>query len=305
LKDTIFFQQANLLIDVLPILNQDKSIALKGGTAINFFIRDLPRLSVDIDLTYLSLKDRENSLNDIDAILRRCSDEIRHRMAGTIVTPKTVSWEMRCLGLIINRNGVRIKIEVNPVLRGSVFPCELRNLTTKTQDFFEKDVQSQCMSFADLYGGKICAALDRQHPRDLFDIKLLLENEGLTNETRKAFIIYLISHNRPMIELLRPNLINIKEVFEKDFTGMTFDRVALEELEAVRIKLINAIKTELTETEKQFILSVKSGDPDWNLFEIINASELPGIQWKLQNIKNMKKKQHEAAYEKLREYFEI
>ncbi len=67
------------------------------------------------------------------------------------------------------------------------------------------EMEIPVLSFADLYGGKICAALDRQHPRDLFDIKLLSEARGLNEEVSQAFVIYLASHNRPMSELLSPN----------------------------------------------------------------------------------------------------
>ena len=68
-KDTVFFRQAELLLRVLPFVNEEKIFALKGGTAINFFFRDLPRLSIDIDLTYLPINDRETALTDIEKAL--------------------------------------------------------------------------------------------------------------------------------------------------------------------------------------------------------------------------------------------
>ena len=58
MKDTIFFKQAELLLRILPLIDKEEVLALKGGTAINFFVRDLPRLSVDIDLTYLPVNER-------------------------------------------------------------------------------------------------------------------------------------------------------------------------------------------------------------------------------------------------------
>jgi predicted nucleotidyltransferase component of viral defense system len=59
MKDTVFFRQAELLLRILPLIYKEYVFALKGGTAINFFVRDLLRLSVDIDLTYLPLKNRD------------------------------------------------------------------------------------------------------------------------------------------------------------------------------------------------------------------------------------------------------
>ncbi len=57
------------------------------------------------------------------------------------------------------------------------------------------------------------AALDRQHPRDLFDVSALLANEGLTDALRTAFVVYLISHNRPAVELLAPGRLDIEAEF--------------------------------------------------------------------------------------------
>ncbi len=62
MKNTIYYQRAELLLRVLPAIATESCFALKGGTAINFFIRDLPRLSVDIDLTYLPIESREQTL---------------------------------------------------------------------------------------------------------------------------------------------------------------------------------------------------------------------------------------------------
>lgn len=95
------------------------------------------------------------------------------------------------------------------------------NLTRQMKRPKKLNLNVRVLSLEDTYGGKICAALDRQHPRDLFDIKLLLENEGLTEKIKKAFIVYLISHDRPIVEVLNPGLQDIKQIFENEFAGMT------------------------------------------------------------------------------------
>lgn len=63
--------QVALLIRILPFVAEEPDFALKGGTAINLFVRDMPRLSVDIDLTYLPVQDRKASLAAIDAAMKR------------------------------------------------------------------------------------------------------------------------------------------------------------------------------------------------------------------------------------------
>ncbi|NOX87436.1 MAG: nucleotidyl transferase AbiEii/AbiGii toxin family protein [Calditrichaeota bacterium] len=306
MKDTLFYRQANLLLDILPLITTDEErFALKGGTAINFFIRNLPRLSVDIDLTYLPTEDRRTTLQNIDRALKELGKRIEKRFPAIGIVAKKIENNRFTIGLIVRYKNASVKIEPNLVVRGSVYPPKKRILAPKAQEVFEKAVQVQTLSFADLYAGKICAALDRQHPRDLFDIKLLLENEGLSEETRLAFIVYLVSHNRPMAELLNPNKINIASIFDSEFKGMTYEPVALEELIETRDKLIEGIKRILTKNDKEFLISVKSGEPDWKKFPIDHIKELPAVQWKLQNIRRMDKIKRREALKKLIEYLDV
>ncbi len=216
MKDTVFFKQAELLLTILPLIYREDVFALKGGTAINFFVRDLPRLSVDIDLTYLPVNDRDFALNEIHRILLLISEGIKRRISGTEVIPKRIHGTEVVRGLIVNCSGVTVKIEPNLVFRGAVYPPEIRTLSKKAQDLFELSLQSRTLSKFDLYASKICAALDRQHPRDLFDVYLLLKNEGLTSEIRKAFVVYLVSHPRPIVEILNPQQKDISGILKKN-----------------------------------------------------------------------------------------
>ncbi len=175
-------------------------------------------------------------------------------------------------------------------------------LCKKAEELFELTLNTQCLSTADLYGGKICAALDRQHPRDLFDIKLLMKNEGIDVNIVRAFIFYLISHDRPIVEVLNPTLLNIEQVFDNEFRGMISEEITLEELIAVRSNLIDEIKNMLSEEQKHFLLTFKNKKPDWNLSGIESLEKYPSVQWKLLNLEKMSKKKHSLAYEKLKEY---
>jgi len=304
-KDTIFFKQAELLLRILPLIDKEEVLALKGGTAINFFVRDLPRLSVDIDLTYLPVNERSFALDEIRRILLKISEGIKKRISGTEVTPKKILGTDVIKGLIVDRAGVTVKIEPNLVLRGNVYPPEIKILSKKAQDLFELSLQCRILSSYDLYAGKICAALDRQHPRDLFDVHLLLENEGIKTELRKAFIVYLISHPRPMVEILNPQKIDISGIFEKEFKGMIAQSITLEELETTRDKLVATLREELTPNERQFIVSMKQGQPLWDLLEIEGIEDLPAVKWKLLNILNMDPIKHKKAVHKLRDYLGV
>jgi predicted nucleotidyltransferase component of viral defense system len=305
MKDTVFFKQAELLLRILPLIDKEGVFALKGGTAINFFLRDLPRLSVDIDLTYLPVNDRDSALHEIRSSLLLISEQIRKRIPGTAIIPKIIHGTETIRGLILDHGGVTVKIEPNLVVRGSVYPPEIKPLSKKAQDLFELSLQSRILSPFDLYGGKICAALDRQHPRDLFDVHVLLKSEGLTPGIRKAFIIYLVSHPRPMIEILNPREKDMRAVFEKEFKGMITENIPFEALETTRNDLVEILREELTPDERRFIVSMKEGRPRWDLLALEGVENLPAVKWKLFNIARMDPAKHQKAVQRLREYLDV
>jgi hypothetical protein len=141
----------------------------------------------------------------------------------------------------------------------------------------------------DTYGGKICAALDRQHPRDLYDVKYLLENEGITPEVKDSFIFYLISHNRPINELLNPRFKDISREYREEFVDMAKNEVSLEELLANREKLLHQIKSSLAENDKKFLLGFVSNEPDWTLVRDSKIKDYPSVKWKMLNQEKMEK----------------
>ena len=295
-----YLKQAELLLRVLPHIVREKVFALKGGTAINFFWRDFPRLSVDIDLTYLPIKERELSLIDISDSLVSIEIRLKRIFPEIKITQKLNN--RKIYGLILNLDGATVKVEPNTTIRGTVFPIVNKKLCTEAEKKFELTTSINTLSFEDLYGGKICAALDRQHPRDLFDVKLLMENEGITVDIVKAFIFYLISHPRPMVEVLNPGLQDISQLFKNEFAGMTTDNVKLEDLISVRSDLITSIKASMNDEQKNFILSFKNKKPEWKLSGIDGIENYPSVKWKLMNLEKMETKKHQIVYDKLKEY---
>jgi predicted nucleotidyltransferase component of viral defense system len=276
-------QQVALLIRTIPFVAQEQCFALKGGTAINLFVRDLPRLSVDIDLTYLPVEDRASSLASIDAAMMRIKERIEGGMPGAAVAPSRSAGDKIITKLIVRSEGVQIKIEVTPVLRGTVYDPAVMSVVPSVEDTFGF-AEMQVVSFADLYAGKIVAALDRQHPRDLFDVRDLQANEGIGDELRRAFLVYLISHNRPMAEVLAPTRKPLAEEFERGFVGMTQDNVELADLEATREALVATMVGEMPDAHCQFLIGFKRGEPDWELLGIPEARHLPAVLWKKRNL---------------------
>jgi predicted nucleotidyltransferase component of viral defense system len=302
-RNSNYYKQVQLLVQLLPLVAEEECFALKGGTAINMFIRNLPRLSVDIDLVYLPTKNRGEALNDIKAALSRISQRIS-KVFTDVKVIETFQDKADSLRLIVSRQSVQIKIELSPVLRGTVFSPQLTAVCEAVENEFGY-AEIPVVSLADLYAGKICAALDRQHPRDLFDIKGLLETEGVTVNIRRALIVYMISHNRPMAELLRPQLKDISGLYEGEFANMTEDEASLEELETARKSLIEIVNTSLKDDEKRFLLSFKNKSPDWSLLGLKNIGELPAVKWKLINLTKMPSHKHAQAYQKLSDILNV
>jgi len=297
-RSSIYYKQVQLLMQVLPFVAKQACFALKGGTAINLFVREFPRLSVDIDLVYLPMKARDEALDEICEALDVISADLKTAFKDAEITEAYKS-KRDSLRLIVARNGVQIKVELSPVLRGTVYEPRLMEVCEAVEEEFGY-VEVPVVALADLYAGKICAALDRQHPRDLFDVKWLLDNEGLTDEIRKAFLVYLSSHNRPMAELLKPQYKELSAIYAGEFANMAETDVPLEELVAVRERLVELIHQGLTESEKGFLLSFKSREPDWALLGLDGVSELPAIKWKQINLAKMSENKHKLALEKLK-----
>ena len=298
-KTSIYYRQVQLLVSVLPMIAAERCFALKGGTALNLFVRDLPRLSVDIDLAYLPLEDRATTLTNMRAAFQRIEAALMAAMPGVSVHYRPADeGDHR---MVIAHRGAQIIVEASPVIRGSLFPPEMRGVTPKVEAEFGF-AEIQVLSLPDLYGGKITAALDRQHPRDFFDVKLLMENEGLTREIMQGVIVYTISHPRPIAEVLcPPTLKDLREKYDNEFVRMPVDPVSLETLEKVREDLIRCVGTSLTEADKEFLVSFKSKDPQWDLLGLDGVEQLPAVRWKLENLEKMSAERHQAALLRLKE----
>lgn len=289
-------QQVALLLSVIPEVAKEACFALHGGTAINLFVRDMPRLSVDIDLTYVPIEDRPTSLQNISIALENIKGRVEAVIPVVQVEHKAVISK-----LLISTKNASIKLEVNQIGRGTLEPPVKMALCKKAQDEFDAFCTTPILARGQLYGGKICAALDRQHPRDLFDVKYLLENEGFTDETKTGFLLCLVSHDRPINEVLTPNLLDQRETMLNHFEGMSNEPFSYEEFESTREQLIGEIQKSLTEQDKTFLLSMKNAEPDWTAYDF---ARFPAVQWKLQNLRKLKKdnpEKHRKLYETLKE----
>ena len=281
-----YLAQVRLLANVLPNVAAETAFALKGGTAINLFYRNMPRLSVDIDLTWLPAGDRSSSLREIDSTLNRIATSIIHRNPDVTARPVGGGGNGGTR-IVVTRGRVQIKIETSPVARGAVLPARTMMASDSVTEQFGF-IEMKVLSFEDLYAGKLVATLDRQHPRDLFDVKLLYENEGLTDDLFRVFMVYVAGSRRPMHELLAPAAPLPDGWYDNEFAGMTRDAVSPEALIETGRRLREDIGKRLTGGIATFLLSLHDADPDFALIGLPAAAELPAVRWKVINLERLK-----------------
>jgi len=285
--DKSYVDAVRLLLETVPSVFHTPSFAMKGGTAINLFVQDMPRLSVDIDVVYSNhVEPRAEALAAISDALKKTQEQLRRSGLKTRIAATNKGDEIK---LFVEREQSQIKIEVNNVFRGTILPVEQRRLVEKARDLFTTELSAPVLATAELYGSKLVAALDRQHPRDFFDVRGMYGAGGLTLDVVECFVCYLAGHNRPVHEVLFSRDQDMTQAFENEFVGMTREPVTLDELIAVRHRLRNDLPAKLTEKHRGFLVGLVQGKPDWSLMTCPHLQELPAIQWKLQNLAKLKK----------------
>jgi len=257
-------------------------------------------LSVDIDLSYLGIEPREDACKNINNALSNIVQNLKNSGLRANVQGNSVEKKIVC-----SNTDATIKIEPNYIIRGYVNRPEIMPVCEKAEDKFGY-AEIQVVSKPELYGGKICAALDRQHPRDLFYTKLLLENDEFDDEIMKGFVTMLLSHDKPLHEILNPNIKNQKEIFEKQFLGMSDVLFSYDEHIGTLNKLISVIKEKILPYKTQ-LLDFVSLKNNLKGFKINNLEKLPAIKWKLYNLQKLQAQnpaKFNEQYKRLIEYFE-
>ena len=234
----------------------------------------------------------------------RIAERIKSVNSSVHITASAPSTQKQVTKLVIRtKDRVQIKIEVTPVLRGCVYEPRVMAVCEQVEGEYGY-AEISVLSFADLYAGKIMAALDRQHPRDLFDIQQLYENEGITDELRAAMVVYLISHDHSPHSLLNPVLHDMSQEFKHNFAGMTVNNITLEALYATRNRLIKDVVSNMPQNHKDFLYSFYERKPNWHLLGLENAPILPAVRWRELNLDRSGAGTCEALLAKLKQVIE-
>ena len=286
--DKNYADTVRLLLAATPEVFANDIFAMKGGTAINLFVQDMPRLSVDIDVVYRPWQvGRDDALKAINGELAAIAQRVEPLgMQTRLVRAK----DLGDTKLIVENDTSQVKIEVNVVFRGTVLPVERKELSAKTSDLFGVEFDAPILARDELYAGKLVAALDRQHPRDLFDVWQLYESGGLSDGMVECFVIYLAGHNRPPHEVLFGNDKDIAAEYERAFLGMTEVACALDTLLAARARMREELPQRLSANHRRFLSGLVRAEPDWSLVQCPHAAELPALRWKIANLEAFRKR---------------
>lgn len=303
--DKAYVDTVRLMLETAPEVFSSGRFAMKGGTAINLFVQDLPRLSVDIDVVFVPHRTpRETALAEIADELAALKTRITRRGIKAEIASGKTGDETK---LLVRRGRIEVKIEMNHVFRGTLLPVETRPLTKTASDLFTTALAVPTLAVAELYGSKLVAAMDRQHPRDLFDVHGLFNRFGLTPEIVECFVGYTAGHNRPVHEVLGSRDIDLERPFENEFVGMEREPVSLAVLEDSRVRLRRELAAALTADHKRFLVGLVAGEPPWEAMQCRHLAELPAIQWKLQNLLHLKRTnaaKFQAQADELKRLFE-
>ena len=282
-----YIDTVRLLLAIAPAVFASGRFAMKGGTALNLFVQDMPRLSVDIDLVFVDHRpDRQGALQAIAQELAAVQVALAGKGLRAHLPANPSGDDVK---LVVSNDTAQVKVEVNFVFRGTALPVETRSLVASAQDLFTTDLTAPVLATAELYGSKLVAAMDRQHPRDIFDVMHMLDHFGWEKSIVDCFVAYLAGHNRPVHEVLFPKTKPLEPAFTNEFVGMTRDTVELDTLMQMHARLIKELPKQLTPAHRDFLMSLVQGEPAWELMPMQHLRELPALKWKLMNLAKLKK----------------
>lgn len=300
MNDQLYRTQVALLIRIIPLVYKIEDFAVHGGTAINLFHQNMLRYSVDIYLTYIPIELREESLTKINQHLQTMKIAIERAIPGIKVLHKPEVWKLQC-----TYNGAMVKVEVNGTKRGILGEVEVRELCLRAKQEFQANCKARIVPYSQLYGGKIVAALSRQHPRDMFDCKYM-RDETFAN-VKKGLLLCLLGSDKPIIEVLSPNRINQEEALENQFKGMSAIAFSYMDYEQARESIIKKVAECLTHADREFLMSFEEGRPQWDKCSAGDLSKYPSVQWKLLNINKLRKQaidKYQEGIDRLKRYLQ-
>jgi hypothetical protein len=293
--DQAYVDTVRLMLRAAPHVLSNPVFAMKGGTALNVFLHDLPRLSVDIDLVFTDhAVPRGEALIAIKDELEAMVLRLRRLGLNSSLTKSTDGSETKLTLVKGNDHRTKVKIEINQNFRGTLLPVQKIRLAEKARDMFATDVEVPSLTPAELYGGKMVAALDRQHPRDFFDVREMFHRGYFGPTVVDCFVGYLAGQFKtPIHSVLFSEDRDISLLYKAEFNGITAEEVSLADLELARTTLRAELFNGLEDRHKEFLLGVARLEVDWDLMPFPHLCDMPAVRRRLENLENKRKRNPE------------
>ena len=287
LMDTSYIEIVRLMLHIAPHVFRTPDFAMKGGTALNIFLHDMPRMSVDIDVAFTNhTVSRDEALKSIRQELQSLGERLEPLgLKATLVS----TGDSEDVKILVSRDTVSVKVEVNYNFRGTLLRPREARISESARRSFAVDFAIPSLAREELYGGKLVAALDRQHPRDFFDVREMFLGNHFDAGVVDCFVCYLAGHNNTVHGVLFSKDKKITNLYEEQFVGMTTHPVSLAELQEARSNLRSALLTNLQDRHKQFLLGLVRLEPDWSLMPFPHLRELPALKWKILNLEKLRR----------------
>ena len=289
-------RQCALLVRVLPVLGKESRLALYGGTAINFFLLDSPRLSVDLDLKYAVSESYRDAQAGIRDALQRICDGMKRSHPGTGCELDGARMALRSADDVAG-----IKVEVNPVDVGSAFANQYRRLSAAVAGKYRIEPMAvQLLSTAEIYAGKVAAMLERTHLRDLYDVQIM--NPGIwdSEEFWSALVLSLVmGRQRDPHKLFEDAGHAAGEDEYRQFEPMMRVRFSRAELERAGVLTRRRVVGQMPDSHRRLLVDAFLSRPDWSAAGI-DIANLPGLLWRMEQIDRMPGRRREEIVASLR-----
>jgi predicted nucleotidyltransferase component of viral defense system len=297
-----FLKPSKLMVECLSVLKDDGIFALKGGTAINYFYHGMPRLSVDIDLSYIKINTRAEALEEMKEGLEIYKNDLDNKGFHTEFKGSVNEGNGK---IFVSSNGVNIKIEPNYILRGTIYPTQMLRMVDEATKVFDITSKVRTLDYREIFAGKMAAFLDRQNPRDIFDMGEFRKAGHHIEEIMDAVVIYIAQDDGMISHILDPILQDKETEFNNHFKGMTIEPVEYGRLVEIRKEILDEFHKSLKKEHGEFLVSIMENKPQWGLLPFQGIEELSGIKWKMQNIPKMKEESRLKEVEDLRNFFHL
>ncbi len=295
----VSLQQARLLTSFLPAVSAEEIFALKGGTALNFFWWDMPRLSVDLDLVYLPTSSRHTFLTETGAALQRIAARINDKdpdlsMQFTHYPPSAAVTKLH----VQQNEDVTVKIEVAIGQRQPLYP-PVPGVYRPAAVLELGPGAIKLLSLPETCAGKCHAVLDRQLPRDLFDANTMLQSTALTPELRTAFIVDMLGQGKPIGEMLAPRRKAYGDAAWNSLEAQLPAPPDRQQLAQALIVLKHKLVDQMPIHHRDFLHTFISGHPEWSLLEMPQVQDYPAVQWRMQNLAQVSPARRQILLDKL------